>query len=163
MKMTADNHLFESKYGQYKDTLFRIAFTYLKNIEDCEDVLQEVFIKYMGSLSKFSSDEHEKRWLIRATINMCKNHLNLFWNKNRVQADSLEMFGVSSGEERVLDEVLALPDKYKAVIYLHYIEGYKVEEIAGILKIGGSAVKMRLKKGRELLRMEYEEDGYERK
>ena len=158
MKVIVDNHLFESKYERYKDTLFRIAFTYLKNTEDCEDVIQEVFIRYLSNSPKFDSEEHEKRWLIRVTVNKCKNHLDLFWNKKRVNADSLEIFNVSSQEESVLGEVMALPDKYKAVIYLHYIEGYKVNEIAQILKIGSSAVKMRLKKGRELLRMEYEED-----
>lgn len=158
MKVIVDNYLFESKYERYKDTLFRIAFTYLKNIEDCEDVIQEVFIKYLSNPPRFDNEEHEKRWLIRVTVNKCKNHLDLFWNKNRVHADSLETFGISCGEERVLDEVLMLPYKYKAVIYLHYIEGYKVNEIAQILKISSSAVKMRLKKGRELLRVEYEEE-----
>ena len=163
MKMIVDNHLFESKYEQYKNTLFRIAFTYLKNTEDCEDVIQEVFIKYLSSSPEFYNEEHEKRWLIRVTVNKCKNHLDLFWNKNRANTDSLEMFNVSPKEEDLLSEVMALPDRYKAVIYLHYIEGYKVNEIAQILKIGSSAVKMRLKKGRELLRMECEEVNYERR
>lgn len=158
MGVTIDKDVFESKYEQYKDTLFRIAFTYLKNTEDCEDVIQEVFIEYLNNLLGFDSEEHEKRWLIRVTINKCKNYLDLFWNRNRVQMDSLEMFNISRDEENVLGMVLALPGKYKAVIYLHYIEGYKVNEIARILRISSSAVKMRLKKGRELLRMEYGED-----
>ncbi len=156
MKNIKDVRLFENKYEQYKNTLFRIAFTYLKNEEDCEDIIQEVFIKYLYSSPDFESLEHEKRWLIRVTINKCKNHLDLFWNRNRVCSDYLERCEMSSDEIDVISEIMKLPEKYKSVIYLYYVEGYKITEISEILKVKASAVKMRLKKGRELLRIECE-------
>lgn len=154
MNNIKDARLFEDKYEQYKNTLFRIAFTYLKNEQDCEDVIQEVFIKYLYNSPQFENEEHEKRWLIRVTINKCKNHLDLFWNRNRVCSDYLEQLEMSTEEIDILSELMNLPEKYKVVIYLHYVEGYKVSEISEILNVKISAVKMRLKKGRELLRIE---------
>ena len=74
---------FEEKYYKYKDLLFRIIFTYVKNPNDAEDILQEVFTKLYCSNKAFETDEHEKRWLIRISINLSKNHLKLFWNKKR--------------------------------------------------------------------------------
>lgn len=147
---------FNEKYSLYKTILFRIAFTYLKNVEDCEDILQEVFVKLLTNTSTFESSEHEKRWLIRVTINLCKNHIKSFWNRNRDDMQELQEFAESKEELGILQEVLALPEKYKIVIYLHYVEGYKCAEIADIIKRKESAVKMRLKKGRELLKMELE-------
>lgn len=158
MNNIKDARLFEDKYEQYKNTLFRIAFTYLKNEQDCEDVIQEVFIKYLYSSPRFENEEHEKRWMIRVTINKCKNHLDLFWNRNRVCNDYLEQLEISTEEIDILSELMNLPEKYKAVIYLHYVEGCKVSEISEILNVKVSAVKMRLKKGRELLRIECEKE-----
>ncbi|MFQ9514975.1 MAG: RNA polymerase sigma factor [Eubacterium sp.] len=149
-------HEFETKYQKYKDLLFRIAFTYVKSREDSEDILQEVFYKLLYKAPDFESDEHEKRWLIRITINMCKNYLGLYWNRNKTKLTDIEAWGMTVEEIKILDEVLALPGKFKAAVYLHYFEGYKCGEIAEILKIKESAVKMRLKKGRELLKIELE-------
>lgn len=149
-------HKFEEKYRQYKDLLFRIAFTYVKNREDAEDILQEVFYKLYVHSGEFESEEHEKRWVIRITINHCKNHLKLYWNKNKVEMEDVEAWGMTKEEYTVLDEVMLLPKKIKITMYLHYFEGYKCSEIAEILQVKESAVKMRLKKGRELLRLELE-------
>lgn len=147
---------FEDKYRKYKDLLFRIAFTYVKNREDSEDILQEVFYKLLYKAPNFESNEHEKRWLIRITVNMCKNHLGLYWNRNKAKLADIETWGMTVEEIKILDEVLALPSKFKVTVYLHYFEGYKCGEIAEILKVKESAVKMRLKKGRELLKIELE-------
>lgn len=150
---------FEEKYRRYKDLLFRIAFTYVKNREDAEDILQEVFYKLYSHSGNFESEEHEKRWMIRITVNHCKNNLKLYWNKNRVEVEDLEAWGMTREECEILDEVLLLPKKIKAAMYLHYFEGYKCGEIAEILQVKESAVKMRLKKGRELLKIELEKQG----
>lgn len=149
-------HEFETKYFKYKDLLFRIAFTYVKNTEDAEDILQEVFYRLLYKAPVFENEEHEKRWLIRVTVNMCKNHLGLFWNKNKMEITDIDGWGMTKEETGILEEVLSLPDKIKTVIYLHYFEGYRCNEIAEILNIKESAVKMRLKKGRDLLRIELE-------
>ena len=149
-------HEFEAKYWKYKDLLFRIAFTYVKNREDSEDVLQEAFYKLLYKAPEFENEEHEKRWLIRITVNMCKNHLGLYWNRNKTDLADIEAWQMTKEEIHVLDEVLSLPGKVKTVVYLHYFEGYKCSEIAEILSVKESAVKMRLKKGRELLKIELE-------
>lgn len=149
-------HEFETKYQKYKDLLFRIAFTYVKNREDAEDILQEVFYKLLYKAPNFENEEHEKRWLIRITVNMCKNHLGLYWNRNKTDLADIEAWGMTKEEAGILDDVLSLPGKFKAAVYLHYFEGYKCSEIAEILNVKESAVKMRLKKGRELLKMEIE-------
>lgn len=145
---------FEIKYEKYKTTVFRIAFTYLKNQQECEDMLQDVFIKLFTAAPQFESEEHEKRWLIRVTVNLCKNQLKTSWNSRRGEMDELEQIADSSLNREILEEILSLPEKNKIVIYLFYVEGYKCREIAEILKENESTIKMRLKKGRELLRME---------
>lgn len=148
--------LFEQKYHLYKNLIFHIAFTYVKNKEDCEDIIQEVFIKYMWNRQEFEDDEHEKRWLIKVTVNQCKNFLKLFWNKNKVIMEDFEKLNLSTENQDILLEVMSLPRKYKIVIYLHYYEGYKCREIGEILDQKESTIKMRLKKGRELLGIQIE-------
>lgn len=151
---------FEEKYYKYKDLLFRIIFTYVKNPNDAEDILQEVFTKLYCSNKAFETDEHEKRWLIRISINLSKNHLKLFWNKKRDIFNHEDLPGESFSSEYndLLQMVLNLPDKCKAPMYLHYYEGYSCKQIGEILGCKESAIKMRLKRGRELLKMNLEED-----
>lgn len=142
------------KYNLYKNMLFQITFSYLGNKYDCEDVLQEAFIKLCYHAPEFSDEEHEKRWIIRVTINLCKNHLRNFWNRKKVSINGLEEYFTTEEEIEIMSDIITLPEKYKSTILLHYISGYKIAEIAEILKISESAVKMRLKRGREKLKIE---------
>jgi RNA polymerase sigma-70 factor (ECF subfamily) len=146
------------RYELYKAMLFRIAFSYLGNKHDCEDILQEAFIKLCYYAPNFPSDEDEKRWIIRITINLCKNHLRSFWNKKKINIEELEEFATEPDEKYILLDILHLPDKYKTVIQLYYFIGYKISEISDILSLSKSAVKMRLKRGRELLKIEMEDE-----
>lgn len=82
------------KYGLYKTMLFRISFSYLGNRHDCEDILQEVFIKLCFQSPDFPSDEDEKRWMIRVTINLCKNQLRSFWNRNKTNLEELKDYAM---------------------------------------------------------------------
>jgi RNA polymerase sigma-70 factor (ECF subfamily) len=144
------------RYDLYKTMLYRLAFSYLGNKHDSEDILQEVFIKLFKSAPYFASDEDEKRWLMRVTVNQCKDHLKSFWYRNKISLEDIEDY-VSMPEDREdLIEFLNLPSKYKIVIHLHYLEGYRIEEIAKILNLSVSCIKMRLKRGRELLKIELE-------
>ena len=144
------------KYNLYKTMLFRIAFSYLGSKHDSEDILQEVFIKLHYSAPDFASYEDEKRWLIRVTINQCKDHLKSFWQRNKISLEEIEAIAAKTQDHEDLLEILRLHPKYKIVIHLHYIEGYHISEIAKILHISESAVKMRMKRGRELLKLEME-------
>lgn len=157
MHQKMSTHEFEDTYHRYKQLLFRIAYSYVKNQADAEDMVQETFCKRLYHAPNFASEEHEKRWLIRITVNLCKNHVMSFWHRNRAAMEEIpEQIVSDMGEQGIAlwQEVLALPDKCKITMYLHYYEGYSCKEIAEILNCKESAVKMRLKKGRELLKME---------
>lgn len=145
------------RYDLYKTMLYRIAFSYLGNKQDSEDVLQDVFIKLCYSAPDFPSEEDEKRWVIRVTINLCKDHLRSFWHRNKISLEDLDEYASVQEDKADLIEILSLPPKYKIVIHLYYFEGYHIAEIAKILKLSESAIKMRLKRGRELLKIELEE------
>lgn len=148
---------FETIYHRYKQLLFRIAYSYVKNTEDAEDLVQETFVKRLYKAPDFLSEEHEKRWMIRIIVNLSKNHVQSFWHRNRASAEEVPEqadWRLNRQETDLLHEVLELPDKCKAPIYLHYYEGYTCKEIAEILGCKESAIKMRLKKGRELLKIE---------
>lgn len=145
------------KYNLYKNILFQIAFSYLGNKYDCEDVIQEAFIKLCYHAPAFEHGEHEKRWLIRVTLNLCKNHSKCFWNRMKVPMEGLEEFFYQEEEISIMSDIIRLPAKYKTTILLYYIVGYKISEIAQMLDLSESAVKMRLKRGRDLLKIELEE------
>ena len=148
---------FEAKYDAYGSMVYRLAMVYLGSHADAEDVVQEAFMRLLYRAPQFTDAGHEKRWLIRVTVNLCRDQLKGFWQKKAVEledsclAGEPELFGVA-------DAVVRLPEKYKAPIHLHYYEGYSVAEIAGILELSPSAVKMRLKRGREMLKLEMEDE-----
>jgi RNA polymerase sigma factor (sigma-70 family) len=142
-----------SRYEQYKTMLFRIAISFLGNKHDCEDILQEAFIRLCYNAPAFASNEDEKRWLIRVTINLCKNHLKSFWNRNKTNMNELIDYVHEPEDRELMREVFRLPPIYRTVIYLYYVEGYKISGIADILKLSESTVKMRLKRGREKLKL----------
>ncbi len=150
---------FETKYKLYGDMLYKIAFLHMKNQDDAEDVLQEVFIKLLCSAPSFKDLDHEKAWLIRVTQNTCRDFLKSSKNKNVSLNFDLSSYPAADGDMRldVLKKLFALPENYKTVIVLYYYYDYSVSGISRILKISKSAVKMRLKRGREMLKIELEE------
>ena len=140
-------------YARHKSTVWRVCFAYLKNASDTEDAMQETFIRLIRSGPAFESEEHEKAWLIRTASNVCKNMLGHWWRKR----ESIEQFPDLSGVEKadtsdVLEAVLALPDRYKAAVYLYYYEGYTGAEIAGMLKKPPSTVRNHLREARAILK-----------
>lgn len=144
------------RYELYKTMLFRVAFSFLGNRHDCEDILQEAFIRLCYNAPAFPSTEDEKRWIIRVTVNLCKNHIKSFWNRKKINISELNEYVHEPEERDLMREILRLPASYKTVIFLYYVEGYKVSGIANILNLSESAVKMRLKRGRERLKLELE-------
>lgn len=119
----------------YADTVRRICILHLKNFSDTEDIFQEVFLKYALSSVVFKNAEHEKAWIIRVTINNCKDLLKSFFQSRTVPIDEIISMPMEEKEKHseVLEAVLTLPLKYKDVVYLHYYEGYSAVEIAKIL------------------------------
>ncbi len=162
MAIPADDNTFSMKYELYSNMIYKLALLYLNNSMDCEDVMQEVFIKLLSKRTDFTDPEHEKRWLIRIAINSCLDKIRR--NKRNCTLPLEEGIFVTntSEEEELVYLVLKLPDKLKAPLHLYYYEGYKVNEISKILGVKTSAIKMRLKRGRDLLKIELEEEVYER-
>ena len=145
----------------YGDTVKRICMIHLKNYADTEDIFQTVFLKYVLKSPEFHSTDHEKAWIIRVTINACRDLLKSFFHSRTLPLDSLrEKPGEPAPDHSdVLEAVLALPSKYKDVIYLYYYEEYSAEEIGQILRKNNNTVYTLLNRGRQLLRSSLEEVG----
>ena len=155
-----DKERFEIAYGQYADMLYRVSFSYLKSKEDAEDVVQDVFTKYFCGLHMPMNAEQEKAWFIRVTINQCYDAIRKKGYRNHSALEEVAQMPECEKEDTTtLYEALdKLPERSKGVIILHYLEGYSVEEVAKILQLSVSAVKMRLKRGREFLKLELERE-----
>lgn len=131
-----------------------ICMIHLKNHADTEDIFQTVFLKYVTGTTEFESEEHEKAWFIRVTINACKDLLRSFFRSRTVSLDDLleQPDQVPEDHREVLEAVLALPDKYRDVVYLHYYEGYTAPEIGTILHKNPNTVYTLLTRARDELR-----------
>ena len=142
----------------YADTVRRICMVHLKNYSDTEDIFQTVFLKYVLHPEPFESEEHEKAWIIRVTVNACKDLLKNVFRSRTVPLDTLvEMPQAQELRHRgLLEAVLSLPLKYKDVVYLYYYEGYSAEEISRILKKNVNTVYTLLTRARKILKKELE-------
>jgi len=145
---------FLTKYNLYGKMLFKIAIVNLGNKEDAEEAMQEAFCKLLYHAPKFNDDEHEKAWLIKITVNLCRDMLRSVWRKRVVKMEDIEKYYDDPSDTGVMKEIIVLPVKYKTVIYLYYFEDYSVKQISEILKAKESAIKMRLQRGRQLLKIE---------
>lgn len=146
----------------YGNMLFRYALLMLGNTEDAEDVIQDTLIKYWKKAPEFRDKDHEKAWLLTVVTNRCRD-IQRF--RMRHPAIDIESITELSGEMQnmapdsgILEALMALPEKYKLVLYLYYVEEYRVEDIASMIGRTASAVKMRLKKGRQLLSEKYRKE-----
>lgn len=140
----------------YGDLLYRIALHHLKTREDAEDVAHDVFVKWLEKAPAFSSDEHEKAWLIRTTINACTDFRRRAARRLTVALDACpEPPAPETGS--VLEDVLALPPPLSTLIFLHYYEGYSIREIAALMGKTESSIQSRLYRARQKLKQEREE------
>ena len=139
----------------YGNMLFRLCLITLGNATDAEDVLQETLIKYLQKAPIFEDTEHEKAWLIRVATNQCRDVLR-FRNRHPVvdMADFMEA-AQDMPDTEIMDALMTLPEKFRMVLILYYVEEYSIEEIAKMIGRTSSAVKMRLQKGRRLLKEAY--------
>jgi len=136
---------------KYSDMMIRIAYQNLKNQSDAQDCVQDVLLKLMNLQKDFESFEHVKAWLIRATVNRCRDYLRTFWTKKRaaLTEDHPELMPEEQG---VIEEVWKLPVKYRNVIYLYYYEDYTIAKIAQILEMNPATVNTQLQRARLLLK-----------
>lgn len=143
-------------FEKYSDMVYRLAVARVKNKYDADDILQEVFLRFIKYKDKVENEEHLKALLIRITINCSKSLLTSGWFK-RTEPLS-ESLSVRDEYSDTLDAVLRLPKKYRTVIHLHYYMGYSVEEIAKILKSKPSTVKSQLHRARQKLKIDLKGD-----
>lgn len=134
----------------YAATLLRVAYAQLNYRAEAEDAVQEVLLKYIEKAPEFQNEEHEKAWLLRVTINHCKNCLASAWFRKRAELDE-GIPALDQEEQGVVSAVAALPAKYRAVVHLYYFEGYSTKEIAEILHSRPNTVSSRLSRARALL------------
>lgn len=144
-------------YNRHVDTVYRVCFSLMGNRQDAEDAAQTVFIKLMESGKTFQDSEHEKAWLIVTARNHCRDLQRRWWNRKVVHLDNgfVESRMVNGPEMSEIEEsLLRIPSSYRLVLYLYYYEGYKIAEIASLLRRNVNTIKTQLRKARKRLKLE---------
>jgi RNA polymerase sigma-70 factor (ECF subfamily) len=136
----------------YGNTILRLSYSYLHNLSDAEDVLQDTLLSLMKNMPSFSSPEHEKAWLMRVAINLCKNKLKSSWFKTIAIPENLQSECITDEESEVLEAVHKLPVKYREVVHLFYYEGYSTFEISSLIQKKESTVRSLLHRSRDKLK-----------
>ncbi len=156
MKNFPDKNLIIDAVNKFSDTVFCIAFQYVKNRPDAEDILQEVFLKLLKIPPATKNDSELKAWLIRVTINKCKD----FLRANKRRRAVLQTYSYPKQPDffnEVLQSLDKLHERDRNALYLHYYEGYTAREIAEILGDNERAVTKRICRAREKLKAILEE------
>lgn len=155
-----EKKLFDTTVGRYQDMVYRVALHAVASPSDAEDVVQEVFLRLYTYKKPFDNEEHLRRWLIRVTVNICKNILKSWWRRRRVSLEDVAEPPVFDEpvEQELYNVVLSLPEKYRTVLDLFYYEELSTAEIADTLGLRQSAVTTRLSRARNMLKKELGED-----
>lgn len=150
--MTNDEYIRAVKRNSNR--IYLIALSYLKNHDDAEDVMQDVFFKLWKTSKQFNSDEHLDKWLVITCINKCKDHFRLPFVKNSVALeDAKELYTFDNIKNfDLFNAIMSLPQKERLVVHLFYYEDMSVDEISKVAKIKPSAVKTRLHRARKNLK-----------
>ncbi|MBE6752841.1 MAG: RNA polymerase sigma factor [Ruminococcaceae bacterium] len=142
----------------YGDILYRICFVMLGNQADAEDAVQETIVRYMQKAPVFADVGHEKAWLITTARNQCRDMLRFRLRHPQTDIDRLRDLPSDTSDSGILDALMSLPERFRLVLTLYYVEDYRIEDIARIIEKTPSAVKMRLQKGRRLLEEKYRKE-----
>lgn len=142
---------------QYGDMLFQICLVMLRNPGDAEDAVQDTLLRYLQKAPDFESAEHEKAWLIAVAANRCRDMRRFFMRHPQTNLEEIHALSCHPEDAGLLDALLELPEKFRMVLVLYYVHGYQTAEIAKIIGKSASAVKMRLLKGRKLLKQHIQE------
>lgn len=142
----------EDLYEKYGKLLFRVSYAILCSREDAEDAVQEVFYKYLVKQPVFRDADHEQAWFLRVASNQSKDMLRRRKIRTTVTLEEIEEYEIAPEQATILQDLFSLPEKYKMVMILHYLEDLSVQDIARSQDLSPSAVKMRLARGREMLK-----------
>ena len=153
---------FSALAERYMGLVYRVALNCVGHPADADDVTQNVMLRTFRSAPEFEGEEHARRWLIRVTVNESRRLLTAPWRRRTVALEELE--GALPAQPRedleLLEQVLALPAKYRLPLYLYYYEGYSVEEVGRLIGRKSSTVQTQLARGREQLKNLLKEVGY---
>ena len=142
----------EDLYEKYGKLLFRISYAILCSREDAEDAVQEVFYKYLVKQPIFRDADHEQAWFLRVASNQSKDILRRRKSRTTLTLEEIEEYEIAPEQATILQDLFSLPETYKMVMILHYLEDLSVQDIARSQGLSVSAVKMRLARGREMLK-----------
>ena len=148
----------EQIFRDYYQLIYRVAFSQVKNHADAEDITQEVFLKIIRHDMRYQSMEHERAWIVRVTVNLCRDLLKSKWHRTSVSMEDVSEAQRGSCENftEIQDDmmwaVLQRPEKYRNCLYLFYYEDYSIKEIAQSLEMPENTVKTNLKRGRQALK-----------
>ena len=151
-------------FERYADMVYRLAFSRTKSRSDADDVLQDVFVRYVRAATAFSEEEHRKAWLIRVTLRCCASFMTSAWKRRTVTLDQATHHEGELSEawardySDVYEAVMQLPAKYRSVVHLFYYENFSVSEIAGLCALPEATVKTHLYRARERLRHALRDD-----
>ncbi|WP_343208385.1 sigma-70 family RNA polymerase sigma factor [Anaerolentibacter hominis] len=141
----------------YKDTIYRVALNYCGSPQDADDIVQEALLRLYTCRTEFESEDHVRRWLIRVTLNLCKNTMRWYVRRQHVPLEDVADSIRQQEQSDLFLAVMALPKKYRIVLYLFYYEEYTTREIAQLLNITVSSTTTRLSRARRLLRSQLTE------
>ena len=160
--MYSQNRMFGDEYIRYiletySGTIIRLCYGYTGNKEDAEDIAQDVFVELVKRGEEFDDKDYEKAWLLRTAINKCKNHVRSghfrfdtpLDDEHPIEDPSADP---SAGDSPVTRAVMSLPEKYRTVIHLHFVDGFSIKEIASITGDNAATVGTRLSRGKQLLK-----------
>ena len=168
-KLMHKENPYEEVIERSSGMVYRLAYSLVKTRVDADDIYQEVFMRYIKAGPVFDNEEHEKAWLVRVTVNCCKNYWKSPWIRRRAAfyegyagemvcapAGFGPVFGetgdIGSEEQLLIETVKELPEKYRVVIHLFYYEEMSVEEIGKITGMKASTVRTRLTRARKRLK-----------
>lgn len=151
----------EAIYRRNFKLVYQICLVLMKSVPDAEDAAQTVFSRVMEREEAFRDPEHERAWLIVTARNECRDQLRHWWRRRREDSSALDALAWEQPEDGLVwDQVAALPDKHRLVLFLHYYEGYTTDEIAQMLGHNPSTVRSRLVQARKKLKLRLEAEGY---
>lgn len=150
---------FPQMVARYQDAVFRLAYSYTKSQYDADDITQNVFLQLWQTTKSFDSELHLKNWLMRVTINQCKNFFRAPWRAHDNIDDYANTLGFEDQKSSDLFYlVMGMDKKYRTVLMLYYYEGYAIKEISSILAIPEKTVSTRLIRARNKLKSLLTED-----
>ncbi|MBQ2287903.1 MAG: sigma-70 family RNA polymerase sigma factor [Lachnospiraceae bacterium] len=150
---------FEKIAEKYMDTIYRVAYSWMKNQHDANDVTQIVLLKFYKTTKSFESDDHIKNWLIKVTVNECKMIFRSPWSKTEDITDYAQTLGFEEEQHYDLFQaVMKLDKKYSVLLMLFYYDGYSTKEISAMIGVPEKTVSTRLFRAKAKLKNYLKED-----